>query len=136
MGTEAAGVATETKPGLGIGEDWTPYSSVSCTITNTGTSAVHVAMVLKAGGGWVWQETGGQTATDPNTERIIQPGESVEVMYELNAPIWKSATTEWVNDAPIINLGDIRGILFKVYMGAGETTNDGTVSITDFKLNF
>lgn len=135
-GTTAAGIATETKPGLGIGEDWSPYSSVSCTISNNGTSAVRVAMVLKAGGGWVWQETGGQTVSDQNTERMIEPGEAVEVTYELNAPIWKSAATQWVNNAPVSNLNDIRGILFKVYIGSGETSSGGTVNITDFRLNF
>lgn len=132
----AAGVATETKPGLSIGDDWTTYSSISCTLTNTGSSSVHVSLVLRAGGGWVWQETGGQTATDSTTERIIAPGESVNVTYAFNSPIWKSAATDWVNNAAISNLKDIRGIAFKVYTGAGESAQAGKLLITDFKLNF
>ncbi|MNZ62205.1 hypothetical protein D3C78_803210 [compost metagenome] len=134
--TVAAGAATETKPGLGVGDDWSKYSSVSCTLTNNGTKAIHVSMVLRAGGGWVWQESGGQTETDPTTERVIAPGESVDVIYELNSPIWKSAATDWVNNAAVSNLKDIRGILFKVYTGAGETASAGSLNITDFKLNF
>ncbi|WP_199925561.1 cellulase family glycosylhydrolase [Paenibacillus bouchesdurhonensis] len=134
--TVAAGAATETKPGLGTGDDWSQYSSLSATLTNTGSDAIRVALVLKAGSGWVWQESGGQTETDSTTERIIAPGESVEVTYELNSPIWKSAATDWVNNATVSNLTDIRGILFKVYLGAGETTSAGTLNITDFKLNF
>lgn len=132
----AAGAATETKPGLGIGEDWSPYSSVSATLTNTGTEAIHVSMVLRATSNWVWQESGGQTAADPATERIIAPGESVDVTYELNAPIWKSAATGWVNSAAISGLEDIRGIMFKVYLGVGETAPAGTLNITNFQLNF
>ncbi|MNH97533.1 Chitinase A1 precursor [compost metagenome] len=132
----AAGAATETKPGLGVGDDWSPYSSVSATLTNTGTKAIHVSMVLRAGGGWVWQETGGQTVADPATERIIAPGKSVDVTYSLNAPIWKSAATKWVNSAAVADLNDIRGLMFKVYLGAGETAPAGTLNITNFKLNF
>ncbi|MNN65379.1 hypothetical protein D3C81_1808770 [compost metagenome] len=134
--TVAAGAATETKPGLGVGDDWSPYSSVSATLTNTGTEAIHVSMVVRATGDWVWQESGGQTAADPTTERIIAPGESVDVTYELNALIWKSAATGWVNSAAVSGLQDIRGIMFKVYLGAGETTPAGTLNITNFQLNF
>lgn len=134
--TVAAGVATETKPGLGIGDDWSKYSSISCTLTNTGIRAIHVSMVLRSGGGWVWQESGGQTATDSTTERIIAPGESVDVTYEFNAPIWKSAATDWVNNAVISNLIDIRGIAFKLYTSPGESVQAGKLDITNFKLNF
>nr|WP_235941767.1 fibronectin type III domain-containing protein [Paenibacillus puerhi] len=134
--TIAAGVATETKPGLGVGDDWTPYSSVSCTLTNTGTKAIHVSLVLRSGGGWVWQETGGQTDTDLTTERVLGPGESVDVTYAFHSPIWKSAATAWVNNAKVSGLSDIRGIAFKVYPGTGEQVSAGKLSITNFQLNF
>ncbi|WP_425331861.1 cellulase family glycosylhydrolase [Paenibacillus sonchi] len=134
--TIAAGVATETKPGLGIGDDWSKYASVSSTLTNTGTSAIHVSLVVRTGGGWVWQETGGQTAADPTVERIIAPGESVDVVYAFHSPIWKSAKTNWSNNAGLENAIDVRGVQFKVYAGSGETVSAGTLRITNFKLNF
>lgn len=134
--TVSAGVATETKPGLGIGDDWSKYESVSCNLTNTGTSAVHVSLVVRTSGGWVWQETGGQISTDPSVERIVGPGESVEVVYSFHSPIWKSAKTNWVNQAKLENAIDVRGVQFKVYAGSGETASAGTLLIKDFELNF
>ncbi|MNM56609.1 Mannan endo-1,4-beta-mannosidase precursor [compost metagenome] len=134
--TKAAGVGTETKAGLGIGDDWSKYASLSSTLTNKGTSPIHVSLVLRVGTNWTWEETGGQTATDPSFERIIAPGESVDVTYDFNSPIWKSALTEWVNSAAVSKLTDIRGIEYKVYTGAGETAAAGTLEITNFKLNF
>ncbi|MEK5238906.1 fibronectin type III domain-containing protein [Paenibacillus sp. FSL L8-0470] len=134
--TVSAGVATETKPGLGIGDDWSKYASVSCNLTNTGTSAVHVSLVVRTNGGWVWQETGGQISTDPSVERIIGPGESVDVVYSFHSPIWKSAKTNWANQAKLENAIDVRGVQFKVYAGSGETASAGTLLIKDFELNF
>ncbi|MBY9078826.1 fibronectin type III domain-containing protein [Paenibacillus sp. HN-1] len=134
--TKAAGVGTETKAGLGIGDDWSKYASISSTLTNKGTSPIHVSLVLRVGTNWTWEETGGQTETDPSFERIIAPGESVDVTYAFNSPIWKSALTEWVNSAAVSKLTDIRGIEYKVYTGVGETAAAGTLEITNFKLNF
>ncbi|MFX3631428.1 MAG: fibronectin type III domain-containing protein [Candidatus Pristimantibacillus sp.] len=134
--TVAAGVSTETKPGLGIGDDWSKYSSVSATLTNTGASPIRVSLVLRTSSGWIWQETGGQTASDPLLERIIAPNESVDVVYELNSPIWKSAKTNWQNTAALTDLIDVRGMNFKVYAGAGENVTAGTLNITNFQLNF
>ncbi|WP_238323025.1 hypothetical protein, partial [Gorillibacterium massiliense] len=132
----AAGVATETKPGQGIGDDWSKYSSLSCTLTNTGAKAIHVSLVLRIGGGWTWEETGGQTATNSAAERVLAPGESVAVTYAFHSPIWKSAATNWVNSAAVSNLTDIRGIEFKVYPNSGESVSAGTLNITNFQLNF
>ncbi|WP_410772140.1 fibronectin type III domain-containing protein [Fontibacillus sp. BL9] len=132
----SAGVATETKPGLGIGADWSQYASVSSTLTNTGTQPIRVSLVLRIGSGWLWEETGGQTATDPSVERIIEAGESVDVEYALNSPIWKSKVTDWVNNAAISNPADIRAVEFKVYAGTGETVTAGTLDITNFQVNF
>jgi|GEM_PF-165509 len=134
--TKAAGVGTETKPGLGVGDDWSKYASITSTLTNQGTTPIHVSMVLRTGGGWVWVETGGQTATDTTPERIIAPGESVNVTYAFNAPIWKSAVTNWANSALIANLTDIRAIQYKVYTGTGETAAAGKLEISNFQLNF
>lgn len=134
--TVAAGVSTETKPGLGVGDDFSKYASISSTLTNTGTKAIHVALVVRTGGGWVWQETGGQTATNPSVERIIGPGESVDVVYNFNSPIWKSAVSNWINDAVLSNKADVRGLQFKIYAGAGETVSAGTLTITNFHVNF
>ncbi|MNU96443.1 Mannan endo-1,4-beta-mannosidase precursor [compost metagenome] len=134
--TVSAGVGTETKPGLGIGDDWSKYASVSSTLTNTGSTPIHVSLVLRVGGGWLWEETGGQTATDSTVERVIAPGDSVDVVYSFSSPIWKSAKTDWANKTAISNLSDIRGILYKVYAGTGETVSAGTLNITNFQLNF
>lgn len=132
----SAGVATETRPGLGKGDDWSSYGSVSCTLTNTGTKPIHVSLVLRTGTDWIWEETGGQTATDPSVERVIGAGESVDVEYAFNAPIWKSKTTNWVNNAPLSDPTDIRAIEFKVYAGTGESVTAGTLNITNFQVNF
>ncbi|WP_310551479.1 cellulase family glycosylhydrolase [Paenibacillus glufosinatiresistens] len=134
--TVAAGISTETKPGLGVGDDWSKYGSLSATLTNTGTSAIHVSLVLRTGGGWVWQETGGQVQGDTAIERIIAPGRSVDVVYDFNAPIWKSAKTGWVNQAVLDSATDVRGIQFKVYAGTGETVKAGTLTLTNFQVNF
>ncbi|GIO86201.1 hypothetical protein J25TS5_31330 [Paenibacillus faecis] len=134
--TVAAGVATETKPGLGIGDDWSRYASISSTLTNDGPKPVRVSLVLRTGTGWNWEETGGQTAADPSVERVIAPGESVDVTYPFNAPIWKSKDTNWVNNAPVSDLTDIRAIAFKVYTGTGEAVEAGTLNITNFEVNF
>lgn len=134
--TIAAGASTETKPGLGIGDDFSPYSGITATLTNTGTKAIHAALVLRTGSGWIWQETGGQTETDPALERIIAPGESVDVVYDFNAPIWKSAVTGWQNTATLANPTDVRGIQFKIYAGGGEAAAAGTLRITHFQVNF
>lgn len=132
----AAGVGTETKPGLGVGDDWTKYSGISCTLTNTGAKAIHVSLVLRVGGGWLWEESGGRTTADPSVERVIAPGESADVTYSFHSPIWKSAATGWSYHAPVSKLTDIRAVQFKVYAGTGETVSAGTVNITNFQLNF
>jgi chitodextrinase len=134
--TNSAGASTETQPGLGTGQDWSQYSSLSCTLTNKGTQAIHVSLVLRTGGGWIWQETGGQTATDKTVERIIKPGESVDVIYDFNEPIWKSALTEWVNSATLQTSTDVKGIQFKIYSDSDKNPVSGTVEITNFSLNF
>ncbi len=132
----SAGVATETKPGLGVGDDWSSYGSVSCTLTNTGTKPIHVSLVLRTGTDWIWEETGGQISTDSSIERVIGAGESVDVEYVLNAPIWKSKATNWVNNSPLSDPTDIRAIEFKVYAGTGESVTAGTLNITNFQVNF
>ncbi|WP_438435261.1 fibronectin type III domain-containing protein [Gorillibacterium sp. sgz500922] len=132
----AAGVATETKPGLGVGDDWSQYSSVSCTLTNTSANAIHVSLVLRTGGGWVWQETGGQTQTDSAAERVLAPGESVDVTYDFHAPVWKSAATGWIHQAAVSGLTDIRAVEFKVYPGSGTAVAPGTLTIANFQVNF
>jgi chitodextrinase len=132
----SAGVATETKPGLGQGADWSSYESVSCTLTNMGSSPIHVSLVLRTGTDWTWEETGGQIATDPSPERIINPGESIAVEYQFKAPIWKSKATDWVNQAPLSNVKDVRAIEFKVYAESGSSITEGILNITDFQVNF
>lgn len=132
----AAGIQTETKPGLGAGLDGTVYSTLTCSITNKGTSDVHITLVLKTGGGWLWQENGGETADDKSTERIIPAGETVDVTYYINGSTWKSEATGWKNIGTLEGANDIRAICFKVYAGQGETATPGTLEISNFSLNF
>ncbi|WP_455718647.1 cellulase family glycosylhydrolase [Anaerosporobacter sp.] len=134
--TNNAGISTETQPGLGTGQDWSQYSSLSCTLTNKGTKAIHVSLVLRTGGGWTWQETGGQTKTDKTVERIIEPGESVDVIYDFNEPIWKSALTEWVNSGMLQTSTDVKGVQFKIYSDTDQNPFSGRLEITNFSLNF
>ena len=132
----AAGIQTETKPGLGAGLDGTVYSTLTCSITNKGTSDVHITLVLKTGGGWLWQENGGETADDKSTERIIPAGETVDVTYYINGSTWKSEATGWKNIGTLEGANDIRAICFKVYAGQGETATPGTLEISNFSFNF
>lgn len=133
---DAAGISTETHPGEGTGQDWSAYSSLSCTLTNKGKEAIHVSLVLRTGGGWTWQETGGTTAEEETLERILAPGESVDVVYDFNAPIWKSALTDWVNGDALQDSDNVKAIQFKIYTGEGEAPASGALEISNFSLNF
>ncbi|GJM79522.1 hypothetical protein HMSSN139_20180 [Paenibacillus sp. HMSSN-139] len=56
--------------------------------------------------------------------------------YQFKAPIWKSKVTDWVNQAPLSNVKDVRAIEFKVYAESGSSITEGILNITDFQVNF
>ena len=134
--TDTAGISTKNNEMSTNGQDWSSYSGISATITNTGKKAVHVSLVLRTGGGWIWQESGGQTADDDQTERIIKPGESVDVVYDFNKTIWKSAKTDWKNTAKLTDSDKVLCTQFKVYAASGEAATDGSVEISNFSVDF
>ena len=67
------GCQTETRPGTGLGLDFSNYKVIKATLTNKGTSNVHCTLVFKTGSGWKWQENAGaKTPGGPeNQEQII-----------------------------------------------------------------
>lgn len=129
--SNAAGVQTETKPGLGEGMDLTAYSALNCTITNNSADDVHITLVVKTGGGWLWQENGGTVKGETENERIIPAGESVDVSYLLGASTWKSAASSWNYTGELSGGDDARAIAFKIYTGDGESAT-GSVVISNF----
>ena len=129
----AAGVQTETKPGLGEGMDLTDYSALNCTITNNCTDDIHITLVVKTGGGWLWQENGGTVADETENERIIPAGASVDVSYIFGASTWKSAASNWNYTGELSGGEDARAIAFKIYAGTGESAT-GSVVISNFEF--
>lgn len=130
----AAGAQTETKPGLGIGMDFSDYSTITCKITNKSTEPVHASLVLRASGGWTWQENGG-IVDDEDGETIIPAGETVDVTYNLQGSTWKSKASNWQYSGTLQDADDIRAFGFKIYAGAGESVS-GSVVVSDFQCNF
>ena len=133
--TGAAGVQTETKPGLGTGLDCSDYSTLTCTITNNSADDIHITLVLKTGGGWLWQENGGVVVGSDENERIIAAGETVDVTYQLKGSTWKSADSGWAYSGTLSGAEDVRAIAFKIYTGDHETAT-GSVEISNFAFNF
>lgn len=130
----AAGIHTETKPGLGKGMDFSAYDTITCTITNNSTEAIHASLLLRTSGGWTWQENGGM-ANGEDGEKVIDAGESVEVTYYLNGSTWKSKTSNWQYTGELEDSDDVRALGFKIYAGTGERVT-GSVTISDFQCNF
>lgn len=134
--SKSAGISTKNNPMITTGQDWSGYSSVSATITNKGTTPIHVSLVLRTGSNWTWQESGGLTDDSDDPERIIQPGESVDVVYDFNKPIWKSEETNWEYESTLKESDSMLCTQFKIYRGKGEAAADGSVEITNFSVNF
>ena len=130
----AAGIQTETRPSLGVGLDFSLYSTITATITNNSTSDVHVTMLLRSTSNWTWQENGGCVDGGEEGEMVIPAGESVDVTYYLNHSTWKSKASNWEYTGALQDADDVRAIAFKIYTG-GETAS-GNVTISNFQCNF
>ena len=128
------GCQTETRPGLGLGLDFSKYNVIKATLTNKGDSPVHCTIIIKTGNGWRWQESAGSKSIDgiENEEQIIPGGESVNVYYYLKHHFWKTQASNWQYTAELIGLDDVRAIEFKIYNGGDPAK--GTFEISNFEI--
>ena len=126
---QAAGIQTETRPGLGIGLDFTKYTTISATLTNKATDDVHCNIVVKNGKGWTWAENSGGVG-----ECVIPAGESVDVVYDLSGKNWKTEEAGWEYAGHLEDLDDVRAICFKVYGGSTERVT-GTLEVSNFVVH-
>ncbi len=131
---DAAGPQTETRPGTGTGLDCSGYSKLVSTITNNSDEAIHITLVMKTTGDWTWQENAG-SVDGVEEERIIQPGETVDVVYNLSGSTWKSKATGWAYTGELQGADDVRAIAYKIYAGEGESVS-GSVTISNFEFQF
>lgn len=131
---DAAGVQTETRPGTGTGLNCSAYGKLVSRITNNSEEAIHITLVMKTSGDWTWQENAG-SVDGVEGERIIQPGETVDVVYDLSGSAWKSKVTGWTYSGKLQGADDVRAIAYKIYAGQGEKVS-GSVTISDFEFQF
>ena len=131
----AAGIQTETKPGLGKGLDCTPYGSITCKITNNSAQDMSVSLVARASGNWTWQENAGILAGQPAGSDVIPAGETVEVTYDLTSSTWKSAASDWQYTTTLEDADDVRAFGFKVYP-SGSASASGEIQISDLSFQF
>lgn len=130
----AAGIQTETKPGLGQGLDCSPYKTITCTITNNSSTDVSASLLLRTTSNWTWQENGGIIDNKVGND-IIPAGKSVKATYNLTDSIWKSALSNWDYTAKLQAPDDVRAIGFKIWSNSTTGAN-GKVAISNFAFNF
>ena len=128
------GCQTETRPGTGLGLDFSKYKIIKATLKNKGTSNIHCNIVLKTGNGWLWQESAGARTPGgaENQEQIIGGGESINVYYYLTHKYWKTQKVNWQYADELTGLDDVRAIAFKIYNG-GEAVK-GSFEISNFEI--
>ena len=131
---DAAGPQTETRPGTGKGSDYSAYGKVVSTITNNSDKDIHITLVMKTTGDWIWQENAG-TVKGKGGERVIAPGETVTVTYSLTDATWKSKASGWKYSGKLQGVKDVRALAFKIYANEGEKVT-GSVTISDFSFEF
>lgn len=131
---DAAGPQTETRPGTGKGSDYSAYGKVVSTITNNSDKDIHITLVMKTTGDWIWQENAG-TVKGKGGERVIAPGETVTVTYSLTSATWKSKASGWKYSGKLQGVDDVRALAFKIYANEGEKVT-GSVTISDFSFEF
>lgn len=129
----AAGIQTETKPGLGKGLDCSYYKTLTCTITNNGTTNASVSLLLRSTSNWTWQENIGVANGAPC--EVIKPGESIEVTYSLKDSVWKSKASDWEYTGLFQDPDDVRSIGFKIWSDSASGAT-GQIQISDFQFNF
>lgn len=132
--TNAAGVQTETKPGLGKGLDCSPYKTVTCTITNNSSVDISMSLLLRTTSNWTWQENCG-TIDGKAGAGLIPAGKSVNVTYSLNDSTWKSALSNWDYTGKLQAKEDVRAIAFKIWSNS-DAGASGKVKISNFAFNF
>lgn len=130
----AAGIQTETKPGLGIGLDCSPYKTLTCTFTNNSATDLSTSLLLRSTSNWTWQENAGVTA-DGLACNVIPAGKSVNVTYKLTDSTWKSALSNWAYTGKLQAPEDVRAIGFKIWSNSTTDAN-GEVKISNFSFNF
>ena len=130
----AAGIQTETKPGLGKGMDISPYRTLTCKITNKGATAISASLLARTSGNWTWQENAG-TAEGQKDGVTVKPGETVEVTYNLQDSVWKSKASNWQYTGKLQDADDLRALGFKLWSNSTSGV-DGQVEISDFSFNF
>ena len=131
---KAAGIQTETKPGLGKGMDISPYKTLTCKITNKGAAAISASLLARTSGNWTWQENAG-TAEGQKDGVTVKPGETVEVTFNLQESVWKSKTSNWQYTGKLQDADDLRALGFKLWTNSNAGA-DGQVEISDFAFNF
>ncbi|PJI10218.1 MULTISPECIES: cellulase family glycosylhydrolase [Clostridium] len=131
---DAAGIQTETKPGLGKGLDCSPYKTVTCTITNNSSTDVSMSLLLRTTSNWTWQENCG-TVNGKSGNGLIPAGKSVKVTYILTDSAWKSILSNWNYTGKLQNPEDVRAIAFKIWSDNAAGAY-GKVTISNFAFNF
>lgn len=130
----AAGIQTETKPGLGKGIDCSSYKTLKCKITNKNTFDISASLLLRSSSNWTWQENAGVTV-DGKACDVIPAGKTVEVSYKLQEPTWKSKASNWEYTGEGQDLDDVRAIGFKIWANEASPVN-GNVEISDMSFEF
>ncbi|MGN0175817.1 MAG: cellulase family glycosylhydrolase, partial [Methanobrevibacter sp.] len=129
----AAGIQTETKPGLGKGIDCSAYKTLTCKITNKNSYDVSASLLIRTSSNWTWQENPG--VVNGVEGGVIPAGKTVEVTYNLQDPVWKSKLSNWEYTGTFQDPDDARAIGFKIWANEGSPV-DGSLEISDFAFNF
>lgn len=131
---KASGIQTETKPGFGKGIDFTPYKTLTCSITNNSKTDISASLLVRTSGGWTWQENGGIIENSAESD-ITPAGKTVKVTFNLSEPVWKSAKSNWQYTGKIIDGDDVRAFGFKLWSNSTSGTQ-GQVKISNVEFKF
>jgi hypothetical protein len=98
-------------------DDTAPHPAFSFTVLNPGERPVQVAIAVKTGKGWTYHESAAQTVPG-------QGKEPVALVFDLEAPVYKTAATKWQASSAIADLGEIREVQILILNGsfAGQAT--------------
>ena len=105
----------------GSGWDWSDYTKLSMTVTNTGSSAVTFGIALGTGGDWNWHQS--------NTYATIDPGASQDLSYYLTGEEWTFNDTV----CAVADLYEVHRINMMI-SAPTDTPVSGSVEISDLKL--
>ena len=138
---KGTGIQAQTNPGgdSKVGEDWTPYKSVSATLENTSNKPVHVTFLCRNGGNWTWAENSGYDDENGRTsseECIIGANDKINVRYLLNEATWRTEGSGFNPTDSLADLDIVKCVAFKVYAGENDGEVSGTLKISNFQVNF